>query len=50
MKNLRTLALGMIVTLLPIAALAQVNDPTEITPQAKIRWDFSAYTYHFTPD
>jgi len=50
MKNARTLVLGMIVTLLPIAVLAQVNDPTETTPEAKTRWQFSPYTYHFTPD
>ena len=50
MKNLRTLALGMIVTLLPIAVLAQVSSPTETTPEAKFRWQFSPYTYHFTPD
>lgn len=50
MKNLRTLALGAIVTLLPIAVMAQVNSPTEITPGAKFRWQFSPFTYHFTPD
>ena len=50
MKNSRTLAFGMIVTLLSIAVLAQVNDPTETTPDARTRWQFSPYTYHLTPD
>jgi hypothetical protein len=50
MKNLRTLALGMIVTLLPLAALAQANDPTAIAPEARIRWQFSPYTLHYTQD
>jgi hypothetical protein len=50
MKKSRALALGMIVTLLPIAVLAQVNDSTEITPEARVRWQFSPYTLHFTHD
>jgi len=50
MKNTLTLALSMIVAVLPIAVMAQANDTTEIPPEARIRWQFSPYTFHFTQD